>query len=127
MRTNVAAALLCAANFFFTVSFADGDIALEKLSTNDLEKIKQTAIVYLETKKPLNWEIHLAELRRGAVFDFEHEQRIGRWMVESGADSVTLIRDADVAPEVRRFGLVLVKKADGYEVVSEFWERESFR
>jgi hypothetical protein len=45
-------------------------------------------------------------------------------------DSVTLLREADVAPEVRRFGMVLAKKNDEYVeyvVVNEFWERESFQ
>lgn len=100
---------------------------MNKLSTNELEEIKQAAIVYLETKKPLKWEIHLAEIKCGAIFDFEYEQRIGRWKIEQGNDSVTLIRDADIAPNVRRFGMILSKKYGKYQVFSEFWEQESFR
>lgn len=100
---------------------------MNKLSTNELEEIKQAVIVYLEAKKPLKWEIHLAEIKRGAIFDFEHEQRIGRWKIEQGNDSVTLIRDADIAPNVRRFGMILSNKYGKYQVISEFWEQESFR
>ncbi len=82
-------------------------------------------IVYLETKKPLKWEIHVAEIKRGEIFDSEHEQRIGRWKIEQENDSVILIRDADIAPDVRRFGMVLSNKYGKYQVISEFWERES--
>ena len=99
---------------------------MEKLLKSDLEKIKQSAISYLKTKKPLNWETHLAELERGAVLDLGQEQRIGRWIVTTEDNSVTLVRDADIAPEVRRFGLVFVKRDGEYTVTSEFWERESF-
>lgn len=99
---------------------------MEKLSKSDLEKIKQTAITYLKTKKPLKWEVHLAEIERGAVLDLGNEQRIGRWIVTTERDSVTLIRDADVAPEVRRYGMVFAKRDGEYVVTSDFWERESF-
>ena len=105
----------------------DGGGSVERLLKSDLEKIKQSAISYLKTKKPLNWEIHLAEIERGAILELEQEQRIGRWMVTTEVDSVTLVRDADIAPEVRRFGMVFVKRDGTYTVASEFWERESFQ
>ena len=99
---------------------------MQKLSNSDLEEIKQAAIIYLKTNKPLKWEVHLAEIERGAVLDLSHEQRIGRWIVTSERESVTLIRDADIAPEVRRFGMVFARKDGEYVVTSDFWERESF-
>ena len=71
IRTIFVAALLYVASVFFTVSFTDGGIALNKLSTNELEEIRQAAIVYLETKRSLKWEIHLDEIKRGAAFDME--------------------------------------------------------
>ena len=127
LLASISVIMFCLASVFCAVGSTDGGGSLEKLSKSDLEKIKQSAISYLKTKKSLNWEIHLAEIERGAVLDLGQEQRIGRWIVTTEGDSVTLVRDADVAPEVRRFGLVFVKRDGEYEVTSEFWERESFQ
>jgi hypothetical protein len=122
----LAFAVLCSASVSCNRAHESGANSVERLSKTDLEKIKQAAISYLKDKKPLNWEIHLAEIERGAPLDLEHEQRIGRWIVTVEPDSVTLVRDADVAPEVRRFGMVFVKKNGDYVVTRDFWERESF-
>ncbi len=100
---------------------------MRRLSVIDLEKIKRSAISYLQTKKPMNWEIHLAEIERGAILDLDEEQRIGRWIITAQDNTVQMVRDADVAPEVRRFGMVFANKDGEYVVTSDFWERESFK
>lgn len=118
--------LFCLTSISCIENLVYGGGSLEKLSKSNLEKIKQSAISYLKTKKPLNWEIHLAEIERGAILDLGQEQRIGRWVVTTKDDSVLLVRDADITQEVRRFGLVFTKTGNEYVVTNEFWERESF-
>lgn len=92
---------------------------------NDLVKIKEVAIEYLTRKKPLNWKIHVEELQRGAVMKIEGTYRIGIWIYDRA--TMTLIRDAEMADEVRRYGMIFKRDDEhGFVVVKDFWESESF-
>lgn len=119
-------ALLYVLGTFFTLCFANGGLTVTQLTTDELEDIRRAAVAYLEAKKPLKWEIHASEIGLGGILLLGGEQRIGRWKIERQPDSVTLIREADIAPEVRRFGLTLSNTSGRYQVTADFWERESF-
>ncbi len=91
----------------------------------NLVKIREVAIAYLEQEKPLNWSTHGTELRRGAILNLEGTHRIGRWIFDS--ETLTLLREADLASEVRSYGLIFEQRDGGnFTVLRDFWESESF-
>jgi hypothetical protein len=88
-----------------------------------LLKLREVAIAYLENERPEKWEVHVAELRRGAVMHLEGVYRIGRWMYDD--ETSTLIRDADIAPLTVRYGMRFERTAPmQFRVSGDFWERE---
>ena len=90
-----------------------------------LAKIKVSAITYLEKEKPLNWEVHVEELHRGAIMNLHGIDRIGRWVFNK--EAMTLQREADLAPEVRSYGMIFKQNDNNtLQVIRDFWETESF-
>lgn len=98
------------------------------LTDAELAALQRVVLAHLQDKRPLNWEMHAAELQRGAPMTLGNEQRIGRWLVSVADDhKVLVLRDADVAPDVRRYGLEMRRGDGGFSVTADFWEREQFR
>ena len=89
-----------------------------------LEMVRHVAIGFLKENKPINWEGHIEELKRGALLAEDGSYRIGRWSFDFG--SLVLLRDADIATEVRRYGMLFRNSGGVYTVVDDFWERETF-
>ena len=90
-----------------------------------LEIIRTEAIRFLVKEKPTNWAVHVNELKRGGVMFIDGSYRIGRWVFDW--TSLTMLREADIERDVRRYGLIFHKESDSvYRVIQDFWERERF-
>lgn len=112
------AVALCALGFSHHVM---GEAMADRLE--QLEQVKQAAIGFLEQEQPMNWAVHRDELQRGAVMFVAGAYRIGRWTFDF--QTMNLLREADVAPEVRRYGMKLEPADDqGFRVTGDFWEQE---
>ncbi len=95
----------------------------EKLK--QLEFVRAEAIRFLAEEQTLNWHIHIKELKAGGAMFLDDTYRIGRWTFDF--ESLILLRDADIASEVRRYGLVFEKKGDSkFRIIRDLWERESY-
>jgi hypothetical protein len=67
-----------------------------ELTREDMAEIKTVAIRYYEDKKPDDWEVYVAELRRGAIFMKDELPgnewpQIGIWKIEQD-DGIALVR-----------------------------------
>lgn len=101
-----------------------GAVMDDQDNIEQLELIRAEAIRYLKEHKPTNWKLHVNELIRGGAMHIDDTYRIGRWIFDF--KSLTLLREADIQPEVRRYGLVFEKEGKVYRVAEDFWESESY-
>jgi hypothetical protein len=89
-----------------------------------LEQVRQATIAFLQDNQPVNWQMHVEELTRGKPMLTDGVYRIGRWTFDFATG--TLLREADITPEVRRYGMSLVHDDTGWRVRADFWEREQW-
>ena len=105
-----------------------GEIMTEQLATErlaELEQVRQAAIGFLKRTRPEQWRTHVEELSRGKAMLLDQVFHIGRWTFDFGTG--VLLRDADIAEEVRRYGMTLRHdKESGWLVEDDFWEREQW-
>ncbi len=95
-----------------------------KLRRNDLEEIRNAAIVYFETGKDEFGDAFIAELKRAAIFSDDGAVSIGIWKVRQRGDQADLVRQPPMSSEMHFFGLHLVKRQVGWTVTGDFEERE---
>lgn len=91
----------------------------------ELEQVKQAAISYLESTKPEHWQSYAKELSQGKAMLLDQVFHIGRWTFDF--ETGVLLGDADIAEDVRRYGMTLRHDEEsGWLVEGDFWEREQW-
>lgn len=100
-------------------------MASEEHRLDELELIRIEAIRFLEQERPFKWAVHVDELKRDAIMLVDGLYRIGIWVFDF--ETLTLLREPDIAPEVVIYGLVFQRDPiSGYRVVQDLWGHESY-
>jgi hypothetical protein len=99
----------------------------ERFTTSDLEEMRRAAIDYYEQRSHEFAHAFVPELRRGEIWLGDGGPRIGLWNVEPRGEGVALVRQPPFSPLMFHYGLVLVKREQGWVGESELRRIERVR